>query len=180
MSQHYVTAGSVLVGLLMVAGRLVPWYRKHGRKSGGKGNEGGGSKGGKVAPLGPFLWTLILGTLSALATGGLMGQAARGVANSGNTIGDQMLSTIAGANSPGATRQGISMLTPGGAVLLVIVLFGCLLWFWMHGWKIRIEMVCGYIAGVTLGPTAGLAGIAGVILAPIFNVGGNWIVIGHG
>lgn len=178
MSQHYVTAGSVLVGLLMVAGRGVLWYRKHGRKSGaGKGGEGGKRK---IAPLGPFLWTMTLGTLSALATGGLMGKTAAGVAKSSNTFGDQLLSTLAGANSPGVTRQGIQMLSQGGAVLLVVLLVACLLWWWFHRWQIKVEMVCGYIAGVTLGPTAGLAGIAGVIIAPIFNIGGNWIVIGHG
>lgn len=177
MSAHYVTAGSVLIGLLALAGRLVPWYRKHGRKKGG--GEGTGGKG-KLAPLGPFIWALILGTLSALATGGLLGQAARTVAQSGNTVGDQMLSMLAGADSPGATREGIRMLNPGGSVLLVVLLLGCLLWFWMHGWRIRLEMILGYIAGVTLGPTAGIAGIAGVILSPIFNYGGNWIVMGHG
>lgn len=172
-----VTAGSVLVGLLAVACRLVPWYRKHGRKKGG--GDGGGGKG-KIAPLGPFLLTVVLGTLSALATGGLLGQSARSVAASGNTIGDQLLSTIAGANSPSVTRKGIDMLSPGGSVLLIILLLVCLLWFWMHGWRIKIEMICGYIAGVTLGPTAGLAGIAGIVLAPIFNFGGGWIVMGHG
>ncbi|MEY9837425.1 hypothetical protein [Streptacidiphilus sp. EB103A] len=178
MSSHYVTAGSVLVGLLMVAGRGVFWYRKHGRKSGaGKGGEGGKRK---IAPLGPFLWTMTLGTLSALATGGLMGKTAEGVAKSSNRFGDQLLSTLAGANSPGVTRQGIQMLSQGGAVLLVVLLVACLIWWWCHGWRIKVEMVCGYIAGVTLGPTAGLAGIAGVIIAPIFNIGGNWIVIGHG
>ena len=178
MSSHYVTAGSVLVGLLMVGGRLTFWYRKHGRKGGaGKGGEGGKRR---IGPLGPFLWTMGLGILSALATGGLMGKTAAAVAASSNRLGDQLLSTLAGANSPGVTRAGIEMLTQGGSVVLVVLLFGCLIWFWANGWRIKIEMICGYIAGVTLGPTAGGAGIAGVILAPLVNYGGNWLVLGHG
>ncbi|TDT95321.1 hypothetical protein EDD99_7146 [Streptomyces sp. 846.5] len=173
MGAHYVTAGSVLVGLLLVGARGITWYRKHGRKTGGKGGEGGGKR--KLGPLGPFLWTMTLGTLSALAAGGILGKTAQGVATSSNKFGDQLLSTIAGANSPSVTRPGIQMLGPGGSVLLIVLLFCCVAWFWMHGWRIRVEMVGGYIAGVTLGPTAGLAGIAGVVLAPIFNYSGNYI-----
>lgn len=174
MSAHYVTAGSVLIGLLLVALRGITWYRKHGRKgASAKGGEGGGKR--KLGPLGPFLWAMTLGTLSALATGGILGATASGVAASSNTFGDQLLSTIAGAKSPSVTRAGIHMLGSGGSVLLIILLFCCLAWFWMHGWRIRAEMIGGYIAGVTLGPTAGLAGLAGVLLSPIFNYGGNYI-----
>lgn len=174
MTTHYVTAGGALIGLLAVAARLVPWYRKHGRKKGGE-------KGGRsYAPLGPFLWTMILGILAALATGGAMGKSAHGIAISSNGIGGALLSSLAGADSPGVTRDGIRMLTPGGADLLIVLLLACLIWFWMHSLGIKLQMLCGLIAGITLGPTAGLAGIVGVIVAPLFNLGGNWIVGVHG
>lgn len=169
------TAGGALIGLLAVASVLVPWYRKHGSKAGGA-EKGTGGKGRNWKALAPFGWTLILGTLSSLAAGGWMGAAARGVGSGSNTMGSKLLSSLAGANSPAVTRRGIAMLTPGGAVMLVLVLLGCLLWFWMNRRAVRWQMAAGYIAGATLGPTAGLAGVAGVVLAPIANTVGGYLV----
>jgi peptidoglycan biosynthesis protein MviN/MurJ (putative lipid II flippase) len=163
VTSTYVTAGGVLIGLLAVASVMVPWYHRHGRKR-------------DFMPLGPFIWTMILGILATLATGGWMGQSARALALSSNTVGTQLLATLAGASSPGATRRGIAMLTPGGAVLLVVLLIGCVIWLIRHSWGVRFKMFAGLIAGVTLGPTAGLAGVVGVVIAPLFNTGGNWIV----
>lgn len=170
MSAHYLTAGGALIGLLALIGRLITWYRKHGRKKGSR----------DYGPLAPFLWTMVLGIMSSLATGGAMGTAARSIATSSNSIGASLLSTLAGANSPGVTRAGIQMLSPGGADVLILLLLGCALWFWMHSGGVRIQMLCGLVAGVTLGPTAGLAGICGVIVAPIMNIGGNYLVGIHG
>jgi hypothetical protein len=166
VSPNYLNAGGALIGLLAAAAVLVPWYRRHGRKR-------------DFMPLGPFLWSMTLGALAALATGGLMGKSARAIATSSNSMGAQMLSTLAGANAPSVTRKGITMLTPGGAVMLIVVLLGCLIWLWTHSWGIRFKMFAGLVAGVTLGPTAGIAGLIGVVIAPIFNYGGNWIVGVH-
>jgi hypothetical protein len=184
VSDHNVTTGGVLIGLLSVAVVLVPWYRRHGGKSGDpltKGTAGGGGKRQKLAELGPFLWAFTLGTLSSLAAGGLMGQTALRIDQSSNVLGDRMLYTLAGASSPSVTRPGIAMLQPGGSVLLVTVLIGCAIWFWASKRAIKWRMVAGLLAGCTLGPTAGVAGVAGVIAAPVFNTVGAWLVgIGTG
>jgi hypothetical protein len=37
-------------------------------------------------------------------------------------------------------------------------------------------MACGLISGVTLGPTAGMAGLAAAVLAPAVNSVGGWLV----
>ena len=169
-------AGGALVGLLAVASVLVPWYRKHGSKAGGGDKGSPGGKGRNLKALAPFGWTLVLGTLSSLAVGGWMGAAAHGVGAGSNTVGAKLLSSLAGANSPAVTRRGIAMLNPGGAVMLVLVLIGCIIWFWMNRRGVRLQMAAGYIAGATLGPTAGLAGVAGVVLAPIANTVGGYLV----
>lgn len=152
-----------MIGLLAIVARGIPWYRKHGKRR-------------DFMPLGPFLWMMLEGVLASLATGGLMGKAAYAISAGSNTLGDQMLSSLAGANGPGVNRTGIDMLTPGGAVLLVLVLLGCLIWFWKASWTVRLQMALGLIAGVTLGPTAGIAGVAGVVVSPIFNTFGGWLV----
>lgn len=170
------TAGGALIGLLAVASVLVPWYRKNGSKGGDSEKGAGGGKGRNWKALAPFGWTLVLGTLSSLAAGGWMGRTARGVGAGSNTVGGKLLSSLAGANSPEVTRRGIDMLTPGGAVMLVLILLGCLLWFWKNRRSVRWQMAAGYIAGATLGPTAGLAGVAGVVLAPLANTVGGYLV----
>ena len=171
---HHLTAGGAMIGLLAIVARLVPWYRQHGRKKGGgKGGEGGKRS---FAPLGPFLWTALEGVLTSLATGGLMGKTAYAISQGSNTLGNKLLSSLAGATGPSVNRTGIAMLTPGGAVLLVMLLLGCIIWFVKAAWPVRLQMIMGLIAGVTLGPTAGIAGVAGVIVSPIFNTGGGWLV----
>jgi hypothetical protein len=177
MNTHHVTTGSVLIGLLAIAVVLVPWYRKNtsGKSKIGMEKTAGGRKRDWAA-LGPFGWAFLLGTLSSLAVGGIMGQTALRIDQGSNTLGDQILSTTAGADSPSVTRAGIAMLQPGGAVLLILVLIGCLLWFWISRRIVKWHMLMGLLAGCTLGPTAGVAGIAGVIAAPAFNFVGAYLV----
>jgi hypothetical protein len=177
MNSHHVTTGGVLIGLLAIAVVIVPWYRKN---TGGKGRagleKGAGGRKRDWAALGPFFWVFVLGTLSSLAVGGIIGQTALRIDQGSNTLGDQVLSAAAGADSPGVTRAGIAMLQPGGAVLLILVLIGCLIWFWISRRPVKWQMLMGLLAGCTLGPTAGIAGVAGVIAAPVFNFIGAYLV----
>lgn len=163
MTAHHVTAGGALVGLLAVGSELTFWYFRHGRKG------GGGGKGRHWIVLAPFSWAAILGVMSSLATGGAMGKSAVAVAASSNTFGDQLLSTLAGANAPTVTRVGLVLLNPFGSMCLILVLVGVLIWLVLSRWGVRFQLLLGYLAGCTLGPTAGVAGVAGVVIAPLFN-----------
>lgn len=164
-----------MVGLLAIAAVLVPWYKKHGRKAGGAA-KGTGGKGRNVVYLAPFGWTFLEGVMASLATGGLMGKTAYAISAGSNTLGDKLLSSLAGATGPGVNRTGIAMLAPGGAVLLVLLLLCVAIWFWVSNRSIKLQMILGLIAGVTLGPTAGIAGVAGVVVSPIVNTAGGWLV----
>jgi hypothetical protein len=177
VTTHHITVGGALIGLMAALIVLVPWYRAN--RAGKKGDvftKGTGSRKRNWAALGPFGWAFTLGTLSSLATGGLMGKAAMGIANGSNTLGSRLLSSLAGADSPTVTRHGITLLSPGGAGALLLVELGLIIWWRLSGGAVRWQMAMGVISGATLGPTAGIAGIAGVILAPAFNTGGGWLV----
>ncbi|MFC1410490.1 hypothetical protein ACEZCY_14620 [Streptacidiphilus sp. N1-12] len=170
MSGHQVSAGGALVGLLATGSVLTYWYFKHGRKGGGQGIKGdGGGKGRQWIRLAPFAWAATLGVMSSLATGGAMGNTAVQVGISSNDLGNQLLSSLAGADAPAITRAGTVMLNGWGSICLVIVLLGVLIWLAVSKWGVRIQLLLGYVAGCTLGPTAGIAGIAGVVIAPLFN-----------
>lgn len=175
MTTHHLTAGGALIGLLAVASVLVPWYRRFGRKAPKDGQKAGG-KGRNFAYLGPFTWTFVEGVLTSLATGGLMGKTAYAISAGSNTLGNKLLSSLAGATGPGVNRIGIAQLTPGGSVMLIIMLLGLGLWFWGSSRGVKLQMLMGLVGGVTLGPTAGIAGVTGVIISPIVNTFGGWLV----
>ena len=169
-----ITVGGALIGLIAAAIVLVPWYRKGG---GGKvqiGKGGGGGRNWKA--LSAFGTAFALGTLCSVATGGLLGQAARRLGQGSNTLGDKLLSVMTGSDSPAVTRHGLAMLQPGGAVALIILLVVVVIWFRGSGKTIRRDMILGIISGAALGPTAGIAGIAAVVLAPAANMAGGWLV----
>lgn len=178
MTAHSISAGGALIGLLATGAVGIHWYYKHGRKGGGPtlGKGDGAGKGRRWIMLAPFGWAATLGIMSSLATGGLMGSTAVQVGASSNLLGNQLLSSLAGADAPSVTRAGLVLLDPFGSICLVIVLLGVLLWLVFSRWAVRIQLLLGYVAGCTLGPTAGLAGIAGVVIAPLFNGIGSGLV----
>lgn len=178
MSSHHVTVGGDLVGLLATGSVLTHWYFKHGRKGGASTTKGGGGggKGRNWIFLAPFAWTFTLGTLCSLAAGGAMGAAAVQIANAGNALGDQLLSSLTGAISPSVTRVGLHLLDPGGSATLILLLLILGSWAAYSSKGVRLRMAMGLIGGCALGPTAGVAGIAGVIVAPLFNTIGDWLV----
>lgn len=176
-THHHVTVGGALIGLAAATIVLVPWYRdNHGGRKRDPLAKGAGRKRKDWAALGPFGWAFVLGTLSSLATGGFMGKAATGIGNGSNALGAQIMSTVAGADSPSVTRQGIALLNPGGAAALLLLEVALLIWWRISGGEVRWHMALGVISGAALGPTAGIAGLAGVAFAPTFNWAGGWLV----
>lgn len=171
-----ITVGGVLVGLLAAAIVLIPWWRKNGSSKGADPLAKGAGKARNWKQLGPFACALSFGALCALCTGGLLGQAAHRLGQGSNTLGDKLLSTLTGSNSPAVSRQGLAMLQPGGAVVLILLLIGIIIWWRGSGRTMRRDMLLGLLSGITLGPTAGLAGVAGLLLAPAANQVGAWVV----
>ncbi|WP_037605824.1 hypothetical protein [Streptacidiphilus rugosus] len=174
-----ITVGGVLVGLLAAAIVVVPWWRKGGGAKPADPLAKGpakSSKGRNWKALGPFGSALSFGTLCALCTGGLLGQAAHRLGQGSDTLGDKLLSTLTGSNSPAVSHQGLAMLQPGGAVVLILLMVGIIIWWRGSGRTMRRDMLLGLLSGITLGPTAGLAGLAGLLLAPAANQVGAWVV----
>lgn len=170
-----ITVGGALVGLLAATWVLLPWWRKSSGSSGHLG-KGGGGGGRNWKHLTPFGTAFAFGTLCSLCAGGLLGNAAHRLGQGSNTIGDKILSVMTGANSPAVARHGLGMLHPGGAVALILLLIGLVIWWRGSGRTMRRDMALGILSGVTLGPTAGIAGIAAVVLAPAANTAGGWLV----
>ena len=172
-----ITVGGALIGLLACLAVLLPWYRKSGSgggKGGPKGAAGAGGRNWKT--LAPFGSGLAIGVLSATCVGGMLGLAARRIGGGSNTAGDRLLSWLTGVNSQAVTRAGLAALNPGGAVVLVLLLVGVVIVWRSSGKRIRRDMGLGLLAGCTLGPTAGLAGLAAVVLVPVVNSAGGALV----
>jgi hypothetical protein len=175
-----ITVGGALVGLLACVAVLLPWWRKSGSgpaPSGPNMKKGGGGGGGRNwKQLSHFGAGLAVGVLSATCVGGMLGLAARRIGGGSNTAGDKLLAWLTGVGSQAVTRKGLAALQPGGAVILVLLLVGLVIVWRASGRAVRKDLGLGLLAGCTLGPTAGLAGFAAVVLVPSVNWAGGLIV----
>lgn len=178
-----ITVGGALIGLLACTTVLLPWWRKSGGGSapapGGKLTKGApapAAKGRNWKQLSHFGAGLAVGVLSATCVGGMLGLAARRIGGGSNTAGDKLLNWLTGVGSQAVTRHGLAALQPGGALVLVVLLVGLVIVWRASGRAVRKDLALGVLAGCTLGPTAGLAGIAAVVLVPSVNWAGGLIV----
>jgi hypothetical protein len=173
-----ITVGGALIGLLACLAVLLPWWRKSG-SGGGKGGgpnltKGGGSR--NYRQLAPFGSGLAIGVMSATCVGGLLGLTARRIGGSSNTAGDHILTGLTGVTPQSVTRAGLAALQPGGAVVLILLMVAVGMVWRASGKKVRRDLGLGLLAGCTLGPTAGLAGVAALILVPTVNSAGGYLV----
>lgn len=167
-----ITVGGVLVGLLAALLVLLPWWRKGGSK--GMKGDGGGSR--NIKDLTHFGAGIAVGTLSATCVGGFLGTIAHSIGGGSNTVGNNLIGWLTGEASPAVTRRALNALTPGGAVVLILLLVAIVLVWRKSARRIRKDLGLGVLAGCTLGPSAGLAGLAAYVLVPIVNTCGNYVV----
>jgi hypothetical protein len=176
VSNAVITVGGALVGLLATLAVVLPWWRKGGKGGGPKGKGETPAGGRNAKDLAHFGTGAAIGILSATCVGGALGTIAHRVGGGSNMLGDRILSFMTGAASPAVTRRSLNALSPGGAVVLILLLVGLVLVWRASHRRIRKDLGLGVLAGCTLGPTAGLAGLAAVVLVPIVNTVGNYLV----
>lgn len=124
----------------------------------------------------PFAVALCFGILAVLAAGPIsaLGLVTRLSLWGGNGIGYAYLVWGIGGNSPDVTRANAVVLTEGGYAVLAIwtaVMIGSFLW----SKKLpKRQAALGILAGILLGLSQGIAGMAAVPLASAVNVAGAW------
>lgn len=168
-----VSLGGITLGTIIVALVIQRWLKKAGGAGGGKGG-GGGSRDWKA--LLPFTLAMSYGILAVLAAGpaSALGLITRFSLWSGDSIGTLYLVYGIGGHSPNVTRAAAVVLTDGGYAVFAIltaILGGQFLWSKRLPKK---QTGLGILAGILLGLSRGVAGIAAVPLASLVNVLGGW------
>ncbi|MEV3946991.1 MULTISPECIES: hypothetical protein [Streptomyces] len=166
-----VSLGGITFGTIIVVLVTLRWWKKGG---GGKKSDDGGGRDWKQ--LIPFAVALAFGILAVLAAGPVsaLGLITRLGLWGGDGIGYAYLVWGIGGNSPDVTRANPVVLTDGGYMIFAIwtaVMIGLYLW----SRKLpRLQTALGILAGILLGLSQGIAGMAAVPLASAVNVAGSW------
>ena len=101
----------------------------------------------------------LLGALSTMCGGGLLGWLAGCAPTIANTGGDKATRSVTGQSSAGAITTGdLGQLTPEGAVVVFLIAVGTVMAFRAAGKQDKKRMVGGVFCGVCLCLTAGVAG----------------------
>jgi hypothetical protein len=165
-----VTLGGITFGTIIVVLVALRWWKKGG--GGGKGQGGGRDWKDLV----PFVVALAFGILAVLAAGPIsaLGLITRLSLWGGDGIGYAYLVWGIGGNSPNVARATSIVLTDGGYAVFAIwtaVMIGAFLW----SKKLpKLQTGMGIFAGILLGLSQGIAGLAAVPLASAVNAGGSW------
>lgn len=165
-----VSLGGITLGTIIVILVILRWYKK----GGGGGQKGGGSRDWKA--LIPFFGALSFGILAVLAAGpdSALGLITRFSLWGGDSIGYAYLVWGIGGDSPDVTRASTIVLTPGGyAVYAIWTAVMIALHLWSKKLP-RLQSLAGILAGILLGLSQGIAGMAAVPLASAINVAGSW------
>ncbi|MFG2763133.1 hypothetical protein [Streptomyces rubiginosohelvolus] len=169
-----VSLGGITLGTIIVVLVLLRWWKKGGGGGGGKKGDGGSSRDWKQ--LLPFFGALCFGILAVLAAGPVsaLGLITRLSLWGGDGIGYAYLVWGIGGNSPDVTRATAVVLTDGGYAMYAIwaaVMIGSFLW----SKKLpKLQTALGVFAGILLGLSQGIAGMAAVPLASAVNAAGSW------
>ncbi|MEE1735955.1 hypothetical protein PUR49_05425 [Streptomyces sp. BE147] len=165
-----VSLGGITLGTIIVVLVGVRWYKKGG---GGKGEDGGGRDWKQLLP---FTIALAFGILAVLAAGpaSALGLITRLGLWGGDSIGTLYLVYGVGGTSPDVTRAAPVILTPGGnGIFAIWVAVMIALFIWSKKLP-RLQTLLGILAGVLLGLSQGIAGMAAVPLASAVNAAGGW------
>ncbi|MGA5121307.1 hypothetical protein [Streptomyces pseudogriseolus] len=166
-----VSLGAVTLGLSILAWHLARWWKTGGGAKAGPPGAGGGGRDAKI--LIPFLASVALGMLCVTAAGGLLGTGAVMLLDAGNTLGNWSLTAVTGPATPGVTKSGHEVLSPGGCAALVIYIV-ILAAIWKSGGKVfHGKVTSGVTCGVMLGLSAGFSGVAAAAVVTVFNALGD-------
>lgn len=158
-----VTIGGVTIGLAVLVWQLTTWWP--GLKSFKK------NPLGHVATLGPFLIAWAYGVLAVLTVGGLIGWAAGSWLWINNWLGDASLVWgVGGQAGQVATATVYLPLTQTGGALVLLMTIALLVAVKKSRYGGDIKR--GAWAGICLGTSAGVAGLAAVPLAQATNWAG--------
>lgn len=165
-----VSLGGITLGTIIVVLVVLRWHKKSG---GGKKGDDGGRDWKQLIP---FFVALAFGILAVLAAGPIsaLGLITRLSLWGGDGIGYAYLVWGIGGNSPNVTRATAVVLTDGGYMIFAIwtaVMIGLHLWSKKMP---RLQSALGILAGVLLGLSQGIAGMAAVPLASAVNMAGGW------
>lgn len=138
--------GLTLVGLALslavLVANLYPWWT--------------GSRDAKQ--LEPFGTGFLLGTLSTMCAGGLLGLLAGCAPRAANEAGGRAVAATTGATgSSPIARSTLGTLTPEGAVVVCLITVLVVLAWKKAGKKDKKRIAGGALCGVTLCTTAGIA-----------------------
>lgn len=173
LSQPVVTLGCPTLGVIIVILVVQRWWTKGGMTKRGGKNDGGNTGWTELVP---FVMALCLGMVAVLASGGwsALGVLTRLGLWGGNAAGYGYLVYVVGGSSPTVTRPHPVILTAGGYAIYAIwvaTVVGRMVW----SKKIaRMQTWLGLFAGVFLGMSAGVAGVAAVPIASTVNILGAW------
>ncbi|MCP3817819.1 hypothetical protein NLX86_06615 [Streptomyces sp. A3M-1-3] len=152
---NVVSLGGVTVGTGILVLTGIRWWHRDKRRT---------------AALVPFLLSAAYGMLLILSAGGLLGAIAGITLWGSNGLGDLALVWGVGGGTPDVTRSKQMALSDGGhavVVLLTLALYG--LWRWAN--KVpNAALGTGAVAGISLGLSGSVAGIAAVPLASAANL----------
>ncbi|MFF9569925.1 hypothetical protein [Streptomyces sp. NPDC014685] len=116
---------------------------------------------------------LLIGLLSALCSGGLLGWAARRtVTTLTNPLGNAVAGTGSSRLLPETAPSGMS---PGGAVATTLLLAVLVLAFRCCDNQLRRQIAAGALVGSAAGLTAAVSGLAALTLIPAVNRLGDQI-----
>ncbi|MFF3151834.1 hypothetical protein [Streptomyces sp. NPDC057910] len=108
----------------------------------------------------PFGSGFLLGALSTMCTGGLLGWLSGCAPRVTNAVGDKAVHGVTGASNAAALpRQSLGTLTPDGAVLVFVVAVGVVFAWRAAGKTERKRMSGGALVGCTLCVTVGVASL---------------------
>lgn len=158
------TLGAVLVGLLFLVWEIAVWFP--GIKT------FRGNAFGYLGDLFPFVLCWAIGALTVMVVGGIVGWAGDTALWGLNTFGDGLLVYGVGADTGTAPGSAAAPLTQGGLFMTVLVLGGFIARRkkGAKGSKLR-----GWLSGIGMGLSAGVARYAAVPLASAVNVAGVWL-----
>lgn len=160
---NVVSLGGVTVGLSLLGWEVTTWWP--GRKRALK----------HLLEMLPFTVAALYGMLLILSAGGLLGLGADWTLWGSSAIGDAVLEYGLDSPSPEVTRTSNLALTAGGhAFVIVSTVVLVAVWTKRRGfnWSLLRAVVCG----ISLGLSAGVAGIAGYVLSPVVSTAGDFIV----